>query len=131
VTRANCPLVRPYLVLLLLLVAADPKPTAYDIQEALSRNRLQTSGTGTRNTFRAAFIPVECGLHRTGGVEARPRGAEPLPDHPPRSSYDSCKTPKLSSPKTPTAGVFVTSKERYHIELMFMDPCIIIQIVQK
>jgi hypothetical protein len=78
-------------LLLLLLVSADPESTAYDIQEALPGHGLETSGAGTRDALRAAFVAVISRLHWARGVKTRPRGTQPLSDHPARSGYDPCK----------------------------------------
>lgn len=77
--------------MLLLLVSADPEPTAYDIKEALPGYGLETTGAGTRDALRAAFVAVISRLHWARGVKTRPRGAQPLSDHPARSGYDPCK----------------------------------------
>jgi hypothetical protein len=77
-------------LLLLLLVSVDTEPTAHDIQETLPRYGLEPSGAGARNTLSTAFVSVVRGLHRAGGVEAGARSTQPLADHAPRSSNDSC-----------------------------------------
>jgi hypothetical protein len=60
-----------YLVLL-LLVSADPEPTAYDIQKALPGHGLETPGAGTRDALRAAFVAVISRLHWARGVKTCP-----------------------------------------------------------
>lgn len=77
--------------LLLLLVSADPESTAHNIQEALPGYGLETARAGTRDALRTAFVSVISRLHRARGVKTRPRGAEPLSDHPARRGDDPCE----------------------------------------
>jgi hypothetical protein len=93
-------------LLLLLLVSADPEPTAHDVQEALPRHGLEPSGAGARNALRATFVSMVRGLHWARGVEACARSTQPFPNHTPRSRYDSCRRKAPHQVHNPSTGGF-------------------------